>query len=120
MGSVFTVEAGSHPVASNVRVKLIGHEEVAATPQYGAGTKFIFESVDGPAPGTKVYRTVSGKVTPTNAAGKFFAMLFGVPSLTPTTQLDVATVTGKMFIANIAQSPQGKGTRVESLVAAPF
>jgi len=63
---------------------------------------------------------VSGKVTPTNASGKFFAQLFGVPSLTPTTQLDVGTVLNKVYVANIAQSPQGKGSRVESLVLAPF
>jgi hypothetical protein len=120
MSSVFTVEAGSHPVASGVRVKLVSHEEVAATPQYGAGVKFVFESLDGPAPGTRVYRTVSGKVTPTNGAGKFFAQLFGVPTLTPAMQLDVGTLIGKAYVATIAQSPQGKGTRVEALVVAPF
>ena len=118
--SIFTVESGSHPVASGVRVKLVGHEEVAATPQYGSGTKFVFESIDGPAPGTRVYRTVSGRVTPTNAAGKFFAQLFGVPTLTPAMQLDVGTLIGKAYVATIAQSPQGKGTRCESIVVAPF
>ncbi len=120
MGSKFVVEAGSHPPASGVRIKLTGHEEVQATAQYGDGTKFIFETLDGPAPGTKVYRTVSGRVTPTNTAGKFFSQLFAVPTLTPTMELDVATLIGKAYIGDIKQSPGGKGTRVEAVVLAPF
>jgi hypothetical protein len=35
-------------------------------------------------------------------------------------QLDVGTLIGKAYVATIAQSPQGKGTRVEALVVAPF
>jgi hypothetical protein len=101
-------------------MKLVGHEEVQATAQYGAGTKFVFETLDGPAPGTKVYRTVSDKVTPTNTAGKFFSQLFSVPSLTPTMEFDVATLVGKVYIGDIKASPGGKGTRVEAVIAAPF
>ncbi len=120
MGSKFIVESGSHPPAAGVRVKLVGHEDVPATPQYGPGTKFTFETLDGPAPGSKVFRTVSGKITPTNTAGKFFAQLFAVPTLTPTLELDVATLIGKAYIGEIKTSPSGKGTRLESLVSAPF
>lgn len=117
---VVTVEAGSHPVASGVRLKLVSHEEVPAKEGYGAGHKFTFDALDGPAAGTKAYRTVSSPVKNTNTAGAFFAMLFGVPSLTPQMQLDPATLIGKCFIGDIKQSPKGKGTRVESVMVAPF
>jgi hypothetical protein len=120
MSSLLTVEAGSHPVASNVRVKLVSHEEVAPKEGYGAGLKFTFETLDGPAIGSKAHRTVSMPVKNTNAAGAFIAQLFGVPTLTPQVQLDIDTIVGKTFIADIKQSPKGKGTRVESLVVAPF
>jgi hypothetical protein len=120
MSTMLTVEAGSHPVASNVRVKLVSHEAVQPKEGYGAGLKFTFETLDGPAPGSKAYRTVSMPVKNTNAAGAFLSQLFGVPALTPQMQLDIDTLVGKVYIADIKQSPKGKGTRVESLVVAPF
>lgn len=117
---IITVEAGSHPVASNVRLKLVAYEEAPAKDGYGAGHKFTFEACDGPAVGTKVYRTVSAPVKNTNTAGAFFSQLFGVASLTPQMQLDPATLIGKHYVGDIKQSPKGKGTRVETLIVAPF
>lgn len=117
---IYTVEAGSHPVASGVKVKFEQEEEIQPKDGYGAGLKFTFTSIDGPAPGTKCYRTVSLPVKSTNAAGVFVAQMLGVPSLTPATQVDFSTMRGKQYVADIKQSPKSKGSRVESVVLLPF
>jgi hypothetical protein len=117
---MLTVEAGSHPVASNVRAKLVSHESVPPKDGFGAGLRFAFETIDGPVPGSKAYRTVSLPVKNSNAAGAFIAALFGTPTLSPQTQLDIDTLVGRVYVCDIKQSPKSKSTRIESLVLAPF
>jgi hypothetical protein len=110
-----TVSASGHPAANNVRVRCLSIDAAEAQQGFGEGIRFTFETIAGDTKGTKSYRTISAKITPSNAAGQFVAQALGLETLPLNADVDLDDLIGGTFVANIVQSPKGSGTRVESL-----
>jgi hypothetical protein len=113
------VESGGHPPANGVLLKLLAIEDVPAANGFGSGIKFEFEALSGPAKGAKVFRTIGDRITPTTAGGKFLAGAYGRSELPVDQQIDLDKLIGRTFIGDVAQSPQGKGSRCERIQPAP-
>lgn len=109
------VVASGHPAASNVRVRCLSIDVAEAQAGFGEGLRFTFETIAGEHKGCKSYRTISTKITPSNAAGQFVAQALGLETLPLSADVDLDDLIGGTFVANIVQSPKGQGTRVESL-----
>ena len=116
---VIKVESGGHPPANGVQLKLLAIDDVPAANGFGSGLKFAFEAMSGPAKGTKTYRTIGERITPTTAGGKFLAGAYGRSELPTDQTIDLDKLIGRVFIGDICQSPQGKGSRVERISPMP-
>lgn len=113
------VEAGGHPPANGVQLRLAKIEDVPAANGFGSGIKFEFEALSGPAKGSKVFRTIGDRITPTTAGGKFLAGAYGRAELPVDQSIDIEKLIGRVFIGDVCQSPQGKGARVERIQPLP-
>ena len=116
---IVKVESGGHPPANGVMLKLLAIEDVPASNGFGTGIKFEFEAMSGPAKGSKVFRTVGDRITATTAGGKFLAGAYGRAELPTDQEIDLDKLIGRVFIGDVCQSPQGKGSRVERIQPAP-
>jgi hypothetical protein len=116
---IVKVESGGHPPANGVQLKLLSIDDVPAANGFGSGLKFEFEAISGPAKGAKVYRTIGDRITPTTAGGKFLAGAYGRAELPTDQEIDLDKLIGRVFIGDVCQSPQGKGSRAERIQPVP-
>jgi hypothetical protein len=116
---IVKVESGGHPPANGVQLRLLSIDDVPAANGFGSGIKFEFEALSGPAKGSKVYRTIGDRITPTTAGGRFLAAAFGRAELPTDQEIDLDKLIGRVFLGDVCQSPQGKGSRCERIQPMP-
>lgn len=107
--------SAGHPVATGQRLRLEEVSEAEAKPGYSAGVKWRYVNMSGEHKGKTAYRTTGMNFGPTSAAGDYLAGHLGMESLPEGFACDLEELVGRIFIAEIARSPQGHGTRVASV-----
>lgn len=85
-------------------------------PEYGEGLRFEWKVLDGPHAGAIAARTTSAKPSPSNGAGKLIAALTGT-AIAGGQKASLAACRGKTYLVVVEAGPNGKGSRVATVVA---
>ena len=115
MSMQFEVGAGGSTVpegfykAKFVAIDPTEHEE------YGPGSKWIFQVVDGEHSGEQATRLTSPTPTPKNACGRMIAGVLG-ESLKVGAKVDLESYVGREYLLQVEPAPKGEGTRIAAVM----
>jgi hypothetical protein len=112
----FTVSEGSGPPAGVYKAVFSGVDQTTHD-EYGLGVKFSMTVSGGPHDGKVSCRTTRPVPSATNVCGRLIASIIGRP-MAPGENIDLGPYVGKIFTIVVTDAPNGKGTRLESVVSA--
>lgn len=112
----FEVKAGGGVPAGIYKASFLTVEETQHE-EYGNGSKFVFEVVEGDHKGEQATRITNSEPTPKNAAGRMIAGITGEP-LTPGSKIDLAPFVGRQYLLQVEDCKSGQGTRIATVMPA--